>query len=63
MSELRKYEVGVDRFSSRMAAIVVEATSEEEAENKAMDMVGDFDFTKCSESDPEHSIAYVTVLQ
>jgi len=54
-----QYQVAVTRTSARRVWIDVEAVSEDEAKQKAMDQVGDQNFFEGTESTPEYAVEEV----
>ena len=56
---MKKYEVSVTRIGYAHTTIEVEAESEEQAEQKAIDMAGNYDF---SEHDADYECEGVTLL-
>ena len=57
---MKKYEVSVTRIGYAHTTIEVEAESEEQAEQKAIDMAGNYDF---SEHDADYECNGVTIVE
>jgi hypothetical protein len=56
----KKYKVGVSRTAYAFNYIEVEATSEEEAEMKALECAGDYNY---SEHDADYAVEGVTLIK